>query len=154
MSFCNGQNNSSSYRKLEGIFQRLTIPTHKSKRIVNLHGRLLALQVLQPTTEPQLVSNKVKEGDLVGLIFGMPPKLTDSEAGIEDEDTSLLLEAQYRIPLSDHIMIIPGFFSQDLILLSMTFFMVSPCCSLGIDDQIIEHGVHFTQAFCSFLFWN
>ena len=40
----------------------------------------------------------------------MPPKLTHSENGPEDEDTSLLLEAQYRIPLSDHIMITPGFF--------------------------------------------
>jgi hypothetical protein len=51
-----------------------------------------------------------KEGDVIGLIFGMPPKLTDSEAGPEDEDTSLLLEAHYRFPLSDHITITPGFF--------------------------------------------
>jgi hypothetical protein len=51
-----------------------------------------------------------KEGDVVGLIFGMPPKLTDSEAGPEDEDTSLLLEAHYRFPVSDHITITPGFF--------------------------------------------
>ncbi|MGB3535741.1 MAG: iron uptake porin [Microcoleaceae cyanobacterium] len=52
----------------------------------------------------------LKEGDVVGLIFGMPPKLTDSETGLEDKDTSLLLEAHYRFPLSDHITITPGFF--------------------------------------------
>lgn len=51
-----------------------------------------------------------KEGDTVGLIVGMPPKAVDVEGGPEDEDTSFLVELQYRFPISDNILITPGVF--------------------------------------------
>jgi hypothetical protein len=60
-----------------------------------------------------------KKGSLGGLIFGMPPKVTDNDyrnpvAGIvrrrEDTDTSYHLEAFYRYRLNDNIAITPGFF--------------------------------------------
>ncbi|MBD0302798.1 MAG: carbohydrate porin [Tolypothrix sp. T3-bin4] len=51
-----------------------------------------------------------KEGSVLGLIVGMPPKATDVEGGPEDEDTSLLVEAHYRYPISDNILITPGIF--------------------------------------------
>ncbi|MCU0548308.1 MAG: iron uptake porin [Leptolyngbya sp. Prado105] len=59
-----------------------------------------------------------KEGSLGGIIFGMPPKITDSDFGLatptatsarrEDEDTSYHLEAFYRYRLNDNITITPG----------------------------------------------
>jgi hypothetical protein len=58
-----------------------------------------------------------KEGSLGGLIFGMPPKVTDNDyrntvAGVvrrrEDNDTSYHLEAFYRYRLNDNIAITPG----------------------------------------------
>jgi hypothetical protein len=59
-----------------------------------------------------------KEGSLAGLIFGMPPKVTDSDYGAraaaanaprrQDNDTSYHLEAFYRYKLSDNVSITPG----------------------------------------------
>ncbi|MBW4494268.1 MAG: iron uptake porin [Oscillatoria princeps RMCB-10] len=48
-----------------------------------------------------------KQGNLGGIVVGMPPKLTDSE-GAEDRDTSLHLEAFYRYQITDNIGITPG----------------------------------------------
>ncbi|MDY6802521.1 MAG: iron uptake porin [Cyanobacteriota bacterium] len=49
-----------------------------------------------------------KEGSLGGIIVGVPPKLTDIDGGDEDEDTSLHIEAFYRLQLNDNISITPG----------------------------------------------
>ncbi|WP_337884442.1 iron uptake porin [Fischerella thermalis] len=57
-----------------------------------------------------------KEGNLLGLIFGQPPKVTDNDAFTsaarttrrEDNDTSYHLEALYRYQLTDNISITPG----------------------------------------------
>ncbi|PLZ05958.1 iron uptake porin [Fischerella thermalis] len=51
-----------------------------------------------------------KEGNLLGLQFGQPPKVTDNDIGArEDDDTSYHLEALYRYQLTDNISITPGF---------------------------------------------
>ncbi|MEP0868915.1 iron uptake porin [Trichocoleus desertorum AS-A10] len=50
-----------------------------------------------------------KEGSLLGVIVGMPPKLTDVDGNrADDADTSLHLEALYRYPVNDNIDITPG----------------------------------------------
>jgi hypothetical protein len=61
----------------------------------------------------------LKEGNLGGFVFGMPPKVTDNDYGFnnrtatsvrrEDSDTSYHLEAFYRYRLNDNIAITPGF---------------------------------------------
>ncbi|MBW4492261.1 MAG: iron uptake porin [Oscillatoria princeps RMCB-10] len=52
-----------------------------------------------------------KEGNVLGLMVGMPPKVTDNDvAGREDGDTSLHLEAFYRYQVTDNIAITPGLF--------------------------------------------
>lgn len=51
-----------------------------------------------------------KEGNLLGLQFGQPPKVTDNDISArEDGDTSYHLEALYRYQLTDNISITPGF---------------------------------------------
>ena len=47
------------------------------------------------------------EGNQLGIIFGQPPKITDSDL-VEDEDTSYHLEGLYRLQLTDNIAITPG----------------------------------------------
>ncbi|HBL10100.1 MAG TPA: hypothetical protein DD379_01450 [Cyanobacteria bacterium UBA11162] len=49
------------------------------------------------------------EGNLLGFVFGMPPKVTgnDIEAR-EDDDTSFHIEGLYRYKISDNIAITPG----------------------------------------------
>ncbi len=60
-----------------------------------------------------------KEGSLGGLIFGMPPKVTDRTSMAardaaataplrQDDDTSYHLEGFYRYKLSDNLSITPG----------------------------------------------
>lgn len=50
-----------------------------------------------------------REGSQLGLIFGQPPKVTDSDiAGGEDADTSYHIEALYRLQLTDNVAITPG----------------------------------------------
>jgi hypothetical protein len=54
-----------------------------------------------------------KEGNLLGLAFGQPPKVTDNEfeqlgTAYEDPDTSFHLEAFYRVKVNDFITITPG----------------------------------------------
>jgi Carbohydrate-selective porin, OprB family/S-layer homology domain len=54
-----------------------------------------------------------KEGNLLGLAFGQPPKVTDNEfeqlgTAYQDPDTSFHLEAFYRLKVNDFITITPG----------------------------------------------
>jgi Carbohydrate-selective porin, OprB family/S-layer homology domain len=54
-----------------------------------------------------------KEGNLLGLAFGQPPKVTDNEfqqlgTAYQDPDTSFHLEAFYRLKMNDFITITPG----------------------------------------------
>jgi hypothetical protein len=50
-----------------------------------------------------------KEGNLGGIIFGMPPKTTQNDVDSrEDRDTSFHVEALYRHQLTDNIAITPG----------------------------------------------
>ena len=52
-----------------------------------------------------------KKGNLLGIVAGMEPKLTDvsgSGVPIEDRDTSLHLEGFYRYQLTDNISVTPG----------------------------------------------
>jgi len=49
------------------------------------------------------------EGNVLGLIFGQPPRSTNADGiGVEDPDTSYLAELQYRYKLSKNITITPG----------------------------------------------
>ncbi|MBE9192320.1 iron uptake porin [Gloeocapsopsis crepidinum LEGE 06123] len=48
-----------------------------------------------------------REGSQLGVIFGQPPKVTDS-ALVEDPDTSYHLEGLYRLQLTDNVAITPG----------------------------------------------
>ena len=55
----------------------------------------------------------VKEGSVLGVIFGQPPKVNSNDFGIvgterTDNDTAYHLEALYRFPLTDNISITPG----------------------------------------------
>ncbi|MBD2561177.1 MULTISPECIES: iron uptake porin [Nostoc] len=49
------------------------------------------------------------EGNLAGLVMGMPPKVTSSSL-IADRDTSLHIEGFYRFQVTDNISITPGLF--------------------------------------------
>lgn len=56
-------------------------------------------------------SDLLKEGSLVGVIVGMPPKVTDHDIkALEEEDTSIHIEGFYRYPINDYISITPGFY--------------------------------------------
>lgn len=52
----------------------------------------------------------LKEGSLGGIIVGVPPKLTDIDGGSSDPDTSLHIEAFYKLQINDNISITPGMF--------------------------------------------
>ncbi|MBH8554350.1 iron uptake porin [Nostocaceae cyanobacterium CENA357] len=50
-----------------------------------------------------------REGNLLGVIFGQPPRVTNNDiATREDPDTSYHLEALYKMRFSDNIAITPG----------------------------------------------
>ncbi|WP_414571316.1 iron uptake porin [Nostoc sp. CCY 9925] len=49
------------------------------------------------------------QGNLAGLVLGMPPKVTSSSL-ITDRDTSLHIEGFYRFQVTDNISITPGLF--------------------------------------------
>ncbi len=51
-----------------------------------------------------------REGDLLALLVGQPPKLVSGQGVREDEATSLHLETFYRFRLTDNVSISPGFF--------------------------------------------
>ncbi|NJN72880.1 MAG: iron uptake porin [Limnothrix sp. RL_2_0] len=48
------------------------------------------------------------DGNVLGLMFGQPPKATSIDGGTADPDTSYLAELQYRYKLNDNITITPG----------------------------------------------
>ncbi|NEP42156.1 MAG: iron uptake porin [Okeania sp. SIO2H7] len=50
----------------------------------------------------------LKEGSLLGFVVGNPPKVTDNDGGLEDEDTAWHLEGFYRFQVNDNIAINPG----------------------------------------------
>jgi hypothetical protein len=50
------------------------------------------------------------EGNLFGLVFGQPPKVTSNDFGLSDPDTSLHFEAFYRFQVTENIAITPGVF--------------------------------------------
>ena len=51
-----------------------------------------------------------KEGSVLILAFGLPPKLTDSDGSAleEDPDTGYLLSAEYQYAINDNISIVPA----------------------------------------------
>ncbi len=51
-----------------------------------------------------------KEGALAAVGVGMPPKLTAGDDVTKDDNTSLLIEALYKYPISDNILLTPGFY--------------------------------------------
>ncbi|MDJ0648506.1 MAG: iron uptake porin [Xenococcaceae cyanobacterium MO_188.B19] len=51
-----------------------------------------------------------KEGAVLSLAGGIPPRLVKNEGGLEDEDTTFLIEALYKFPINDNILITPGAF--------------------------------------------
>ncbi len=57
-----------------------------------------------------VVEDLGKEGGLLGLSFGQPPKLTHVDGGDPDPNTSLHFQAFYRYPVTKKIDITPGFF--------------------------------------------
>ena len=51
------------------------------------------------------------EGNVGGLIFGLPPKVTQNDApGREDQDSSFFIEALYKYKVNKNIFVTPGFF--------------------------------------------
>jgi hypothetical protein len=53
----------------------------------------------------------LSEGDLGGILVGMPPKVTSHDIdALEDNDTTIHIEAFYRYQLNDYIAITPGVF--------------------------------------------
>ncbi len=49
-----------------------------------------------------------QEGNLLGFVFGQPPKVVSNNYGVVDRDTSLHFEAFYRFQLNKNISITPG----------------------------------------------
>jgi len=50
-----------------------------------------------------------REGNVLGLIFGQPPKVTSNDNNDrEDRDTSYHLEALYKVKVTDNIQVTPG----------------------------------------------
>ncbi len=49
-----------------------------------------------------------KEGSLLGLVIGSPPKVTDNDNAPQDNDTAWHLEGFYRYQINDNISINPG----------------------------------------------
>lgn len=52
----------------------------------------------------------LKEGAVLSFSGGMPPRLTGVNNGPDDEDTSILVEAQYKYPINKNILLTPGFY--------------------------------------------
>ncbi len=51
-----------------------------------------------------------KEGAVFSVAGGVPPNLTENDGGAEDEDTTFLIEAQYKYPINKNVIITPGAF--------------------------------------------
>ncbi len=48
------------------------------------------------------------EGNVLGFIVGMPPKATEVDNADDDDDTSILVEAQYKWKVTRNIQVTPG----------------------------------------------
>jgi Carbohydrate-selective porin, OprB family/S-layer homology domain len=104
----------SGWAGLTDAKAKRTIGTTPANRTVREGDRATILNWAVGLAFPDLL----KEGSLGGIIFGMPPKVTDSDFGLatptvtsarrEDNDTSYHLEEFYRYRLSDNISITPG----------------------------------------------
>lgn len=57
------------------------------------------------------VKDFAKKGNVLGMTFGMPPKVTDANGATEDGDTSYLLDVTYRHKVTDRLSIQPGVFA-------------------------------------------
>ncbi|MGK7930792.1 MAG: iron uptake porin [Microcystaceae cyanobacterium] len=51
-----------------------------------------------------------KEGGIVGLVVGQPPKVTFNESEVEDPDSAWHLQAQYLYPVHNNFSLNPGVF--------------------------------------------
>lgn len=51
-----------------------------------------------------------KEGNVLGIAAGIPPKVTDIDGADDDPDTSFLVELQYRYQITENIQITPGIY--------------------------------------------
>ena len=49
-----------------------------------------------------------REGAVLSIAGGIPPRLVKNEGGPEDESTNVLLEALYKFPVNDNILLTPG----------------------------------------------
>ena len=52
----------------------------------------------------------MKEGSVLAVAGGMPPKLTDGSNVVEDPNTSYIIEVFYKYPVNKNIIVTPGFY--------------------------------------------
>ncbi|MGK7915207.1 MAG: iron uptake porin [Prochloraceae cyanobacterium] len=52
----------------------------------------------------------IKEGSVLAIAGGQPPKLTDGDGVTEDPDTSYIIELFYKYPVNKNIIVTPGFY--------------------------------------------
>ncbi len=52
----------------------------------------------------------IREGGVLSLSVGIPPKSFDSSNAFEDTDTSVVIQGLYKFPFSDNILVTPGFY--------------------------------------------
>ncbi|ELS02607.1 putative S-layer protein [Xenococcus sp. PCC 7305] len=50
----------------------------------------------------------MKEGSVLAVAGGLPPKLTDGDGVTEDEDSSYIIELFYKYPVNKNIIVTPG----------------------------------------------
>jgi Carbohydrate-selective porin, OprB family len=67
-----------------------------------------------------------KEGAVFSVGGGVPPNLIKNEGGEEDEDTTFLIEAQYKYPINDNILITPG-----------AYYVISPDGNSDNNNQLV-----------------
>ncbi|WP_013322032.1 iron uptake porin [Gloeothece verrucosa] len=53
----------------------------------------------------------LKEGAVLSFSGGMPPRIRRVENGPDDKDTTILVEAQYKYPITKNILITPGVYA-------------------------------------------
>ncbi len=52
-----------------------------------------------------------REGNVLGIAAGIPPRVTDVDGADDDPDTSVLVELQYRYQINEFIQITPGIYA-------------------------------------------
>ena len=57
------------------------------------------------------IKDFAKKGNVLGMTFGMPPKVTSANGATEDVNTSYLLDVTYRHKVTDRLSIQPGVFA-------------------------------------------